>query len=130
MRYSSYILYLFVLSHFEYLCCSAEKLTKEEFSAFLPKRHKVAENHFPSQPQLPNSSVTQDIFVLVTNGDDLHDKEIMAKDVLGLPLGSQEGDFSKFTSAQDEYNGGDDAIIIEAGGMLYISYFCWISFKA
>ena len=58
------------------------------------------------------------MFILVTNTNDLYDKEVMAKDVLGLPLGTQEGDFSKFTNDPDEYNDdGGDAIIIEAGGV-------------
>ena len=117
MRYSGKILYLFVLGHLVYLCNSAEKLTKEEFSALLPQRNKVAENHFPSQPELPSSSVTKDMFILVTNTNDLYDKDVMAKDVLGLPLGTQEGDFSKFTNDQDEYDDDGDAIIIEAGGV-------------
>ena len=118
MSYTRCIYYIFILGHFaESLCGSAEKLTKEEFSALLPQRNKVkdVENHFPNQPELPDSITDKEIFYLISNANDSYDEEIMAKDALALPLGAQESDFNPVTYNQNN-QGDDDAVIIEAGG--------------
>ena len=124
MSYTRCIYYIFILGHLaESLCGSAEKLTKEEFSALLPQRNKVkdVENHFPNQPELPDSITDKEIFYLISNANDSYDEEIMAKDALALPLGAQESDFNPVTYSQNN-QGDDDAVIIEAGGTyLYIS---------
>ena len=119
MRYTRWINYIFIFGFFCHCSCSAQKLTKEEFSALLPQRNKhkegeAAENHFPSQPDLPNN-FNNDIFFLVSNANDSYDAETIAKDVIGLPLGARESDFSKVTVYQDEQF-DSDAVVIDAGG--------------
>jgi hypothetical protein len=118
MSYTRCIYYIFILGHFsDSFCGSAEKLTKEEFSALLPQRNKVkdVENHFPNQPELPDSIAEKEIFYLISNANDSYDEEIMAKDSLALPLGAQESDFNPVTYSQNSQD-DDDAVIIEAGG--------------
>ena len=116
MRYTRWINYHIFI--FGFFCHSlAQKLTKEEFSALLPQRNKhkggAAENHFPSQPDIPNFN--NDVFFLVSNANDSYDAETIAKDVIGLPLGARESDFNKVTVYQDnQYD--SDAVIIEASG--------------
>ena len=101
-----------------YCSGTAEKLTKEEFSALLPQRNKIKDvvDHFPNQPELPDSMTSTDVFYLISNANDSYDEEIMANDVLGLPLGAQESDFSKVTDSPDDES---DAVVIQAGGTAF-----------